>query len=73
MFWDSDQQLLVYIKSEEDVRKSRVINTIQMGIILLGRRIELVISMPINITANSIHQSIIHTALGINSRLKKNY
>lgn len=73
MFLDLDQQLLVYIRGEGGVRKSRVVNTIQMGFSLLGRKKELVISAPTGSTANRIGGSTVDTALGINNRAGKNY
>lgn len=38
MFLDLDQQLLVYIRDEGGIEKSRVVNVIQMGFSLLGRK-----------------------------------
>ncbi len=73
MFFNSGEQLLIYIRGEEGVGKSRVVKTIEMGFILLSRRKELVISAPTGSTANDIGRSTMHTALGVNNRVAKNY
>ncbi len=73
MFLDSGKQLLIYIRGERGVGKSRVMKVIEMGFILLSRRNELVISAPTGSAANSIGGSIVHIALGVNNRAGKNY
>lgn len=44
-----------------------------MSFILLNKRNELVISAPISSTANEISESIIYTAIRINTLVGKNY
>ncbi len=73
MYLDSDQQLLIYVRGEGAVGKSRVVKAIEMGFTLLGRRKELVISAPTGSAANVIGRSTVHTALGVNNRAGKNY
>lgn len=73
IYLDLDQQLLIYIRGEEGVRKSRVVKAIEKGFTLLSRRNELIISAPTGSAANSIGGSTIHTALGVNNRVRKNY
>lgn len=68
-----DQQLLIYVKGEEVVGKSRVVKVIEMRFILLGRKKKLVISTFASFTTNNIEKSVIHIALGINSRARKDY
>lgn len=65
MFLDSGEQLLIYIKGEGRVGKSRVVKVIKIGFILLSRRKELVISAPTSFVVNDIGRSIVYTALGI--------
>ncbi len=73
MFFDSRKQLLIYIKREGRVRKSRVIKDIKMGFILLRRRKELVISVPTGSVVNGISGNIVHTVLDVNHWVGKNY
>lgn len=73
IYFDLDQQLLIYIKGEEGIRKSRVIKVIKMDFIILSRRKDLVISMPIDSAANSIGRSTTDNTLGINNWVGKNY
>ncbi len=73
MFLDFGEQLLIYIKGDERVGKSRVVKAIEMGYILLSRRKDLVISAPTGSAANSIDGSTVHTVLGVNNRVGKNY
>lgn len=63
-----ENQLLLYVRGERDMRKSRVINVLEMGFALLDTRNELVLSAPTGCAAESIGGSIIHTALSINTR-----
>lgn len=65
MFLDSGEQLLIYIKGERRVGKSRVVKVIKIGFILLSRRKELVISAPTSFVVNDIDKSIVYTALGM--------
>ncbi len=72
IFLDSREQILIYIRVEGRVGKSRVMKVIEMGFILLSRRKELVISAPTGSAANGIVGSIVHTALGVDNRAGKN-
>lgn len=73
IYFDIDQQLLIYIKSRGGVRKSRVIKAIKIDFTLLGKRKKLVISALISSLANGIDGSIVYTALRVNNWVKKNY
>lgn len=65
MFLDSGEQLLIYIKGEGRVGKSRIVKVIEIDFILLSRRKELVISAPTSFVVNDIDRSIVYTALGM--------
>lgn len=73
MFFDLDQQLLVYIRVEKSVGNSRVVNTIQMNYSFLYRRRKLVMSISTGSVTNDINGNIIHTFLRVNNKAKKNY
>lgn len=73
MFFDLDQQLLVYIRGEGGIGKSRVVNAIQIDYFLYSKRREFVISASTNSAANSIGKSIVYTTLKVNNRAGKNY
>lgn len=62
MYLDLDQQLLIYIRVEKRVEKSKVIKTIEINFVLLNKRNELVISASISFTLNGIDGSMVHTA-----------
>lgn len=63
MFLDVDKQLFIYIKIEGDVRKSRIINTIEIDFSLFGKRKKTVIFTFTDFAANDIDESSIHTIL----------
>lgn len=65
MYFDSGQKLLIYVRSESDVGKSRVIKAIEMGFALLSRRRELGISTLTNPLANVIGGSKVYTIVSI--------
>lgn len=67
IYLDSDKQLLIYIRGEERVRKSRVVKTIEMGFTLLGKRKELVIFVLTRFAVNSIGGNMVYIALGVNN------
>lgn len=46
---------------------------IEMSFTLFSNRKKLVISVPTVFAANSIRKNIVHTALKVNNRAKKNY
>lgn len=73
MFLDLDQQLLVYIRGEEGIRKSRVINIIRIDYFLYSKRKEFVISVSTSSTANGIGKNTVHTIFRVNNRVGKNY
>lgn len=73
MFLNLDQQLLVYIKVKRDIRKSRVINTIQIGIFLFSRMKKLMMFSLLGSRANDIIENIVHTTHAINNMAKKNH
>lgn len=72
MFFDIDQQLLIYIRDEKSIKKNKIINTIEMGFFLLGKRKKLPISTSISFAINDINKNTIHIAFEINNRVKKN-
>ena len=63
----ADDQLLLYVRGEGGVGKSRVVQALELGFTLLGRWKVLVISTPTGCAADGIGESTIHTALGINT------
>lgn len=73
IFLDFGEHLLIYIRVEGGVGKSKVMKAIKIGFILLSRRKELVISAPTSSTANSIDGSTGHIVLGVNNQVEKNY
>lgn len=67
MYLDLDQQLLIYIRVEKMLEKSKVVKTIEINFVLLNKRNELVISASTGFTLNDIDESIIHIAPKINN------
>lgn len=67
MYFDSNQQLLIYVKSEERIGKNRVIKGIEIGFTLFIKRKKLVISMPNKSAVNDICLSMVYTVLGVNN------
>lgn len=72
MFLDLDQQLLVYIRDEGGIKKSRVINIIRIDYFLYSKRRKFVISVSTSSTANGIGKSTVHTTFRVNNRAGKN-
>ena len=68
-----EDQLLLYIKSEGGVGKSRVVQALELGFIFLGRQVKLVISTPTGYAVDGIGGSTIHTALEIHIRVGKSF
>ena len=66
-----ENQLLLYVKGEKGVGKSRVINALKMGFALLDRRNNLVLSAPTGCATEGIGESTVYTALSINTRKTK--
>lgn len=67
IYFDINQQLLIYIKDERRIRKSGIIKTIEMGFIFLSKRNKLVIFVPTSSITSSINKSMIHTTPEINN------
>ncbi len=67
-------QVLLYVRGEEGVRKSHVIHVLEIGSTLLNRRNELMISVPTGCVTKSIGGSMMYTALSISTcRAKSSY
>lgn len=73
MFLNLFQQLLIYIRDKKGVRKSKVVNAIQISFTLFNRKTKLVISVSINFVANGISGNTVYITFTINSRVEKNY
>ncbi len=67
MFLDSKEQLLIYIRDERGVGKSKVVKAIKMDLILLRKRKKLEISMLTIFVANGICRITLHTVLAVNN------
>lgn len=67
IFLDSKKQLLIYIRVEKGIRKSRVVKAIKIGFILLSKKKKLVVSTLTSSTANSIDGSIVYITLRVNN------
>ncbi len=67
MFLNFGEQLLIYIRGEKRVRKSRIVKAIEMDFTLLSKKKELVISVSIGSAANSISGSTMHIVLRVNN------
>ncbi len=63
-----EDQLLLYIRGEGGVGKSRVVHAIELGCNLLLRDSDLVITAPTDAAADNIGGSTIHTSLAISIR-----
>ena len=66
-------QLLLYIKVEGGIRKSCIIQALELGFTFLGRQAKLVISVPTGCAADGIDRSTIYNTLGINTRTGKSF
>lgn len=60
-------QLLLYMRGERGVKQICVIYALEMGFTLLNRKNELMISVPIGYTTESIRRSTLHIALSIST------
>lgn len=58
--------LLLYVRGEGELGKSRIIHALEIGFTLLKRRNELVISVPTGCVAEGIRRSTMHATLSIN-------
>ncbi len=63
-----ESQLLLYIRGEGGVCKSRVVKGIEQGFSLLSRRADLVLAAPTGAATSNIEGNIVHTCLGIGIR-----
>lgn len=63
-----EDQLLLYIRGEGGVGKSRVVHAIELGCTILSRDSDLVITAPTGAAADNIGGSTIHTTLAIGVR-----
>ncbi len=61
-------QLLLYIRGEGGVGKSRVVKEIELGFSLFSRRADLVLIVPTGATASNIEGSAVHTYLRAKAR-----
>lgn len=66
-------QLLLYIRGENNIGKSQIIQALKMRFTFLNKQKELVISISTSCIANSIRGNIIHIALEINTKVRKNF
>lgn len=71
MYLEPNQQLLIYVKGKDGVRKSRVMKAIEIGFALLERKNELGISALTSSAKNENSGSTVDTAIGINTRMGK--
>lgn len=62
---------MLYIRREKDIGKSHEIYALKMRFVLLNKRNELVFLAPTRCAAKSIGESIIYTALSINTHKAK--
>ena len=67
--WVEDQ-LLLYICDKGGIKKCRVVYAIKLRYILLSQDSDLIITTPIDTTANNIDGSTFHTSLAIGVRNK---
>lgn len=56
IYLNLNQLLLIYIRGEKEVRKSRIIKIIEIDFVLLSRKNKLVISAFTNSTRNDINR-----------------
>lgn len=68
-----NQQLLIYVRDKGRVRKRRVVKTIEIDFVLLGRRNKLVISTSISFAKNRIGGSTVYIAIRVNTQMGKIY
>lgn len=67
IYYESNQQLLIYIRDKDRVEKSKIVKAIEIGIVLLERRNELVISALTSSTVNGIDGSTVYIAIEVNT------
>lgn len=72
-YLDLDLQLLIYIRVETGIKKSRVIKVIEMKFTLYIKKRELVIFIYINFVANSLVKNIVYIILKVYNKAKKIY
>ncbi len=64
-------QLLLYVRGEGGVGKSRIVKAIHLGFSFLKRRKELLIAAPTGAAAANIGSTTIHGSLSIDDRIQK--
>lgn len=69
----AEDQLLLYIKDKDGIRKSCIIQALELEFTFLGRQAKLVISMPTGCVVDRIGGSTIYIALGINNGVEKSF
>jgi Helitron helicase-like domain at N-terminus/PIF1-like helicase len=62
---EKEDQFLLYVAGEGGTGKSRVVEAIKLGMELLGREKEVVVTAPTGNSANHIQGNTIHTALDV--------
>ena len=65
-----ENQLLLYVKNENEVDKSRIVRVLKIEFDLLKRRNEFVLTASIDCAIDNIDENIIHTSLNIATRNK---
>ena len=65
--------MLIYIRRKRRARKNRVIKAIEILFTLLGKKKDLVISALTSFAVDEISRSTVHTAIGVNNRVRKNH
>ena len=70
MYESKENQLLLYVRDESDVDKSRIIRALKVEFDLLKRRNELMFTVSIDCAIDNISENIIHTSLNITTRNK---
>lgn len=64
---DRTQQLLLYVRGEGGVRKSRVVKTIHIGFMFLERQSELLLRVAAGTAIANMSKATVHGALSIDN------
>ena len=67
---ERSQQLLLYVRGERGVGKSRVVKAIHMRFMFLERQSELLLAAPTGAAAANISGATVHGALSIDNRMR---
>ena len=70
MYESKENQLLLYVRDESDVDKSRIIRALKVEFDLLKKRNELMLTVSIDCAIDNIDENTIHTSLNITTRNK---